>query len=102
MGKSRLSLLHVIFWLLKDTFWCLQFTAGAVTMLIPTLALTIYILFKETENRAENFILSSWILMNCFWMSHELLNTPYWLVYPPMLIGISFMFKLIVNKSLIN
>ena len=98
MVKSRLSLFHVIFWLLKDTFWCLHFTAGAVAMLIPTLALTIFLLFKETENRTENLILSSWISMNCVWMSHELLNTPFWLVYPPMIAGILFICKIIVNK----
>jgi len=100
MGKSHLSLLHIIFWLLKDTFWCLQFTTGAILMLPPTVILTVYLLFKETENRHENTMLFSWILMNCFWMSHELLKTPFWLVYPPMVIGILFIFKFIVNKLL--
>lgn len=97
MIKSRLSSLHIIFWLLKDTFWCLGWTPGAVIMLFPTLILTVIMLAKDKENKVENVLLTCWIVMNCFWMSHELLNTPFWLVYPPMFAGISLIYKILSN-----
>lgn len=56
-------------------------------MVIPTVFLTVYILFKEPENRDTNLILSSWVFMNIFWMLHELQNLPYWPVQVCMILG---------------
>jgi hypothetical protein len=78
---------HFTSWLLKDVFWCLKLPLFATLMVIPTTFLTLYILFKEQDNRDTNLILSSWVFMNIFWMLHELQNFPYWPVQVCMILG---------------
>ncbi len=78
---------HFTSWLLKDVFWCLKLPLFATLMVIPTTFLTLYILFKEQDNRDTNLILSSWVFMNIFWMLHELQNFPYWPVQVFMILG---------------
>ncbi len=72
---------------MKDVFWCLKLPLFATLMVIPTTFLTLYILFKEQDNRDTNLILSSWVFMNIFWMLHELQNFPYWPVQVCMILG---------------
>jgi len=56
-------------------------------MVVPTGFLTLYILFKEKQNRESNLILSSWVFMNIFWMLHELQGFPLWTVQTFMMMG---------------
>lgn len=99
LNPKKLQILHFTSWLFKDVFWCLKWKWLATFMISPTLFLTIYILFIEKENRDANITLLSWVLMNIFWMSHELHNTPIWLVYIPISFGVINTLRLIKNKS---
>jgi len=67
-------------------------------MVIPTGLLTLYILFKEKQNRESNLILSSWVFMNIFWMSHELQEFPFWSVQLFMLAGIFSVLRTLYKK----
>jgi hypothetical protein len=88
---------HFTSWLLKDIFWCLKFTWAATFMILPTLFLTFYILIKDKYNRQTNLILTSWVLMNVFWMLHELHNITIQPVYFFMFFG-----TVVVTKSLLK
>jgi hypothetical protein len=95
LKKWSIQEVHFTSWLIKDVFWCLKFKWLATFMVFPTIFLTIFILVKEKENRDTNLILTSWVLMNIFWMLHELQNFPYWIVTIWMVFG-----GLVVGKSL--
>lgn len=56
-------------------------------MIAPTVFLTLYILYIEKDNRDANITLLSWVLMNVFWMCHELHGLPMWGVYFSICIG---------------
>lgn len=90
--------IHITSWLFKDIFWCMKFTWMATFMVLPTTALTIYILLTEKENRDGNITLASWVFMNVFWMLHELQNLPFWPVQIFMFFGFFNTFRLIVKR----
>ena len=100
MGKGYLNSLHIISWLIKDAMWCLHFTPVAIFMIFPTLILSTLVLIKDPEDRLENSTLIAWILMNCFWMLHELANWPFYLVFIPMIVGLVLGLNLLVTKVL--
>ena len=102
MGKlesNKIQTIHFTSWLLKDIFWCLKLKWMATFMIVPTLVLTIYILITEKENRDANITLLSWVLMNVFWMSHELHNLPMWGVYISMALGVLNTLRLIIPRK---
>jgi hypothetical protein len=66
--------LHIMFWLVKDTCWCLTFRVPALIMIIPTLVLAIYITWKTRNIYAElmhNLAICCWIAANSVWMIGE-------------------------------
>lgn len=66
--------LHIVFWLLKDLGWCLEFKSLALIMTLPTLAVGIYILLKDKEDISEiyhNLAIILWIIANSWWMCSE-------------------------------
>jgi hypothetical protein len=67
-------------------------------MVFPTGFLTLYILFKEKQNRESNLILSSWVFMNIFWMLNELQGFPFWTVQLFMLTGIFSVLRTLYKK----
>lgn len=91
--------IHVITWLVKDIFWCLKLVWMATFMVFPTLVLTIYVLYNDKQNKEINYLISSWLLMNIFWMLHELQNFPFFLVFIFMISGLFFTFKLLKNRK---
>ncbi len=70
----------------------------ATTMVFPTLILAGYIFIKDRDSRDSNLVLMSWLLMNIFWMLHELQNLPYWPVKVFMFLGILSTFSLILKR----
>jgi hypothetical protein len=98
LNPKKIQVVHFTSWLFKDVFWCLKWKLLATFMIIPTLFLTIYILVTEKENRDANITLLSWVLMNIFWMSHELHNTPMWGVYISISIGVFNTLRLLIKK----
>lgn len=69
--KEISNRLHIISWVIKDSLWCLQFPLFAKIMIVPTIFFSLYMLWVEKENRLENLTVTSWIMMNIFWMLHE-------------------------------
>jgi hypothetical protein len=65
---------HILLWLIKDTCWALEFKAGGVFMVIPTIAMAFYITWKSRKMRGElfhNIAVCFWILANSAWMLGE-------------------------------
>ncbi|MEP7267388.1 MAG: hypothetical protein ABI844_07135, partial [Saprospiraceae bacterium] len=63
----RYENLHILFWLLKDISWCLNFKPLAITMIFPTMIVAIYITNKNKEIISElmhNLAVIFWIAAN--------------------------------------
>jgi hypothetical protein len=67
--------LHIPLWLLKDTCWMLQWRYLGITMIVPTLAVAIYLTYKSCRDKnAEwliNLAITFWICANSYWMCCE-------------------------------
>jgi hypothetical protein len=75
-NNDDIDFFHFSFWLLKDIFWLLKWKFMATFMVVPTVLLTLYIILKTKKIISTTTIFSSWVMMNVFWMLHELYNTP--------------------------
>lgn len=76
MSKSlrKFENLHIAFWLVKDTFWVLDFKVLGVFMIFPTLFLAFYITYLFREQLSElfhNLAVCFWIMANTTWMIGE-------------------------------
>jgi len=70
----RVENLHILLWLLKDTFWALNLKYPAIIMIIPTLAVALLITYqtrKVTSEFFHNLAIDFWITANCTWMVGE-------------------------------
>ena len=72
--------LHIVFWLVKDLCWMMEFkTAGAI-MILPTLAMAFYVTYLSSQNLKTvlvNLAIIFWILANSAWMLNDFyLNVP--------------------------
>lgn len=66
--------LHIALWLLKDTCWVTDFKTGGLIMIIPTIAVAIYITWMMRHIMAElfhNMAVCCWICANSIWMIGE-------------------------------
>ncbi len=66
--------LHVPFWLIKDSSWAMGFKFVGMTMIIPTLTLAIWIVYKTKMQKMDllpNIAVLFWISANCIWMVDE-------------------------------
>lgn len=65
---------HIFLWLVKDTCWALEFKAGGIFMIFPTVFVAFYILWRSRQIRTEifhNIAVCMWILANSVWMLGE-------------------------------
>jgi len=65
---------HILLWLIKDTCWALEFRAGGITMIVPTLGMAFYLLWRSRGSMTElfhNIAVCIWILANSIWMIGE-------------------------------
>jgi hypothetical protein len=72
----RLENLHIVFWLIKDTCWLLEFRLLGAVMVVPTVLLAAYMV-KITFGHPEFFLNCAvlfWILANSTWMILEFFN----------------------------
>jgi hypothetical protein len=100
LNRLLILKLHIVFWFLKDCFWCLQWATLSKIMIIPTIILTIILLRIDRENRIENLAITSWILMNALWLLHEMGNhLPKFWCYIPMLFAVLFTILLAIKKE---
>ena len=70
----RLENLHIVFWLFKDISWCMLWQVLGIVMVIPTLAVAIYIAFRTRKIKSElahNLAVAFWISANSYWMISE-------------------------------
>ena len=70
----RLENLHIVFWLFKDISWCMIWKVLGITMIIPTLAVAIYIAYRTRDIKSElahNLAVAFWISANSYWMISE-------------------------------
>ena len=70
----KMENLHIVFWLFKDISWCMEWRLLGIVMVIPTLAIAIWIAFKNKAIMSEachNFAILFWISANSFWMISE-------------------------------
>lgn len=70
----RLENLHIVFWLFKDISWCMLWQELGIAMVIPTLAVAIYISYRTRSIKSElahNLAVAFWISANSYWMISE-------------------------------
>ena len=70
----RLENLHIVFWLFKDISWCMLWQVLGIVMVVPTLAVAIYIAFRTRKIKSElahNLAVAFWISANSYWMISE-------------------------------
>jgi hypothetical protein len=66
--------IHILFWLVKDSCWMMQFKELATMMIIPTIGIAIWILIqsrKSFKRFLPNLAVLFWITANAFWMLDE-------------------------------
>lgn len=76
----RIENLHILLWLIKDTCWALVWRPLGMIMIVPTISVAFYLLFKSVRNRTEvfhNAAVCLWILANSTWMVGEFYNKDY-------------------------
>lgn len=65
--------LHIVFWLIKDSCWMLEFKWLGIAMVIPTLLIAGIIVYfsRKTNDLYINLSIFFWICANSFWMFIE-------------------------------
>lgn len=66
--------LHILFWLVKDACWALEYKMLGVFMIVPTLILAIALSIKTKNILSElfpNLAITLWIIANSIWMCDE-------------------------------
>lgn len=70
----KIENMHILFWLVKDLCWCLIIKWLGIVMIVPTLAVAIYIAWRSRRFVAEvthNIAIALWIIANSMWMISE-------------------------------
>ncbi len=65
---------HILLWLIKDTFWAMEWKPGGIFMIFPTVSVAIYLLWRSRDSRADfyhNLAVVAWITANSTWMCGE-------------------------------
>jgi hypothetical protein len=72
----KLENIHIVFWLVKDTCWMLEYKLLGALMVLPTIGLCIWIILKtkNTNDVFVNLAVLCWISANSFWMLMEFFN----------------------------
>jgi len=66
--------LHIVCWLIKDTFWVMDLHIPGIIMVFPTLFLAFFITFRFRHVVSElfhNLAVCFWITANTIWMIGE-------------------------------
>lgn len=70
----RLENLHILFWLIKDACWALNFRIPGIIMIFPTIIAALVITWQTRRIISElvhNLAILFWITANCTWMVGE-------------------------------
>lgn len=77
VSQRMLENLHILLWLVKDTCWALSWRPGGIAMIVPTISVAFYLLWKARTNRTDLFhngAVCCWIVANSTWMLGEFYN----------------------------
>jgi hypothetical protein len=70
----KMENLHIVFWLFKDVAWCMIWKPLGLTMIFPTLIISIIIAWRTKNIVSElchNLAITAWISANSYWMISE-------------------------------
>lgn len=70
----KMENLHIVFWLFKDVAWCMGWRWLGVSMIIPTLIISMVIAYRTRNIMSEvthNLAITVWISANSYWMISE-------------------------------
>ena len=84
IAYRKMENLHIVFWLFKDIAWCLSLELLGVTMIIPTMAISIIIAWRTRHIVSElchNIAITVWISANSFWMCTEFFGVDHLIVF---------------------
>ncbi len=105
----RFESMHIVFWLIKDSCWMLELKWLGAFMIIPTLFLAIYLVYRtfKLKDFYINTAIFFWILANSFWMLMEFFNNNHYKQFAliPFFLGLIFVILFYwkaVYKSKIN
>lgn len=86
--------LHIVFWLVKDTCWMLELKWLGALMILPTVALAVYLVIKTLKLREFfiNMAIFFWISANSFWMIMEFFNDNQFKYFASIPFGLGFVF----------
>lgn len=73
----RIENLHILFWLVKDLCWAINFKYIGIIMIIPTMVAALLITWQTRKIYSElmhNLAVVFWITANCTWMIGEFLG----------------------------
>lgn len=65
---------HIILWLIKDTFWIQDWHLAGCLMIAPTIGMALFITWFSRSHRREffhNMAVCCWIFANSIWMIGE-------------------------------
>lgn len=70
----KLENVHILLWLIKDTFWLLLLKIPGLIMIVPTIGVAAFLTIKSRHDAKEfsfNLAVLCWILANSVWMIGE-------------------------------
>jgi hypothetical protein len=74
IAYRKMENLHIVFWIFKDIGWCMGFTWLGISMIVPTMIVSIVIAWRTRQIVSElchNIAITVWISANAFWMCTE-------------------------------
>lgn len=93
----RLENLHIVFWLIKDTCWMMEFKLLGAIMIIPALFMAIFIVYhtRQSIDLHINLAILCWISANSYWMFVEFFYNSHWKHLALIPFGLGFLFVII-------
>ena len=107
---KKFESLHIVFWLIKDSCWMLEWRWMGILMVIPTITIAIIIVYisRKTIDVFLNLAILFWISANSLWMYCEFFNFGENKMVSSIPFGLGFLFvglyyyKLFINKKNIS
>jgi hypothetical protein len=65
---------HIVLWLLKDLCWVMDLKVAGLVMIVPTIAMAVYIAWRLRHEAGEfvhSLAVVCWIVANSIWMIGE-------------------------------
>ena len=99
--------LHIVFWLIKDSCWMLQFKWLGIVMVLPTIVIAaiIVVITKKTVDVFLNLAILFWISANSFWMFIEFFTIGEYKLLASIPFGLGFLcigiyyYKTLISKK---